>query len=102
MNITFDKFRTDENITVSFGKYYMQLITPSHEYYTCTFIKSTNIAEDKLRKMFGDVRMATSGNLYMPYRLWSFQIADDYIRVIGDGSCMRYDIVTRIKWRKAA
>ena len=102
MNITFDKFKTDETIAISFSKYYMQLVTPSHEYYRCTFIKSTNIPEDQLKKMVGDIRTAVTGRLYMPYRLWSFQITDDYIRVIGDGSCMRYDIVTRIKWRRAA
>ena len=102
MNITFDRFKIDEKISISFGKYYMQLVTPSHEYYRCTFIKSTNIPKEHLEKMFGDVRVSMYGGLYMPYRLRSFQITDDYIRVIGDGNYMRYDIVTRIKWRKAA
>ena len=102
MNITFDRFKTDEKISISFSKYYIQFVTPSHEHYRCTFIKCTNIPKEHLEKMFGDVRFSMYGELYMPYRLWSFQITDDSIRVIGDGNYMRYDIVTRIKWRKAA
>ena len=102
MNTTFENFSRDEHIRVSFGNHTIRFIIPYHTYFNSTFIEHSTFNKEQLERLFGEVRMATSGRLYLPYRLRKIAVTDDDIQVFGDSSFMTYKLSTPIRWRKSA
>lgn len=76
------KLSLDDHI-IRYGKYYLA-ITQNSE-YKVTFIKSTNIPDNILEELFGDVREGKFSK-YLPYLIQKIDIYSNGILIYGLGN----------------
>lgn len=96
MSTVFGNFKSNEHVHIVFGSIEIGIMFKHSDYYNTTFIEYSNLSENQLKRVFGDVRHSRINTLYMPYALQQIVFTNDAISVYGESSYRKYRICTPI------